>query len=96
MKLWKFTPVARPDDPRWLGHTPVRTLFVAAESASEACVVASRDDVPARQGRVGNESGHSHSRFGDEKLYRVDPGDAGDIERLSPLPDRPSVIGRIQ
>lgn len=93
LKIWKFTPVARPDDARWLGHRPVRALYVAAESPAMARVIAARADVPPSQGKVGNESGHSHSRFGDEKLYRVDAASEEDLQHLPGVPARASVIG---
>ncbi len=52
------------------------------------------DDVPPPEGHVGNESGHAHSRFGDEKLYRVMEAGEDDLRELPPIPDKPAVIAK--
>jgi len=94
LRIWKMIPVANPDDSRWLGHKPVPALFVAADSPASARVVASKTDVPPPEGHVGNESGHAHSRFGDEKLYRVMEAGEDDLRELPPIPDKPAVIAK--
>lgn len=70
--VWKFTPVAHADDPRWLGRTSAETLYVAAPTSAEAIVAAAAWDAGTILGHVGNESAHTHSAFADEKLYRID------------------------
>lgn len=95
IQVWKFTPVAVPDDSRWLGHRPVAALYVAAESPAAARIVAAKADVPAEQGKVGNESGHAHSRFADEKLYRVETASDQDLAALPPPPEEAKVLGEI-
>lgn len=95
LTIWKLTPTAAPDDPRWLDHRPVSALFVSAASPAHARVVASREDVPPGAGKVGNESAHAHSRFGDEKLYRVDRADADEARGLGPPPREPAVLARV-
>ena len=81
--VWKFTPVAHPEDPRWQGRQIARTLYVEAPTSAEAIVAAQSWDTRDVTGRVGNESAHDHSAFADEKLYRVDR--AGDDE-IAALP----------
>lgn len=92
MEVWKITPVVPADDERWLGHRPVAAAYVAADTPAEARLVAARSDMSADEGKVGNESGHLHSRFSDEKLYRVDRAPADEVAGLAPLPERPAVI----
>lgn len=70
--VWKFTPVAHAEDPRWLGRRTAETVFVAAPTAAEAILAAADWDTANRKGGVGNESRHDHSAFADEKLYRAD------------------------
>lgn len=70
--VWKFTPVAHAEDPRWQGRRIAETLFVTAPTPAEAMVTAARWDTQGIKGHVGNESPHNHSAFADEKLYRID------------------------
>jgi hypothetical protein len=95
IQVWKFTPVAVPEDSRWLDHRPVAALYVAAESPAAARIVAAKADVPPGQGKVGNESGHAHSRFEDEKLYRVEAASDQDLAALPAPPGEAKVLGEI-
>ena len=70
--VWKFSPVAHAEDPRWQGRQIARTLYVEAATSAEAIVAAQSWDTRNVSGHVGNESAHDHSAFADEKLYRVD------------------------
>lgn len=77
--VWKFTPVAHAEDPRWQGRQIAQTLFVEAPTSAEAIVAATSWDSRNVSGHVGNESAHDHSAFADEKLYRVDRASAGEV-----------------
>ncbi len=92
--LWQFTPLAPPEDSRWLSHRPVRALYVAASTPAQVRLVAAHADVPQTEGKVGNESGHAHSRFRDEKLYRVDPAPAELLARYADALREPAVVHR--
>lgn len=82
--VWKFSPVAHAEDPRWQGRPTARTLFVAAPTSAEALVIAAAWDTRHVTGHVGNESAHNHSAFADEKLYRVDRAGAQESAALDP------------
>jgi len=84
LSLWKLTPAARLDDPRWIDTAPVRAAFALARTPAEARQLAARHDTEAQAKQVGNESDNLHSAFLDEKLYRVDPAVDDDRDR----PDR--------
>ena len=96
ISVWRLTPSAAPEDSRWLDHRPVAALYVAAETPASARMVAAHADVPRAQGKVGNESGHAHSRFIDEKLYRVDAASEEECRSLPSLPDQAQVIGELR
>lgn len=76
LPLWRLTPAAELDDPRWLDHRPIPEVLVRARTAAEARVLASETSQSNSAGAVGNESANNHSRLLDEKLYRVDRADA--------------------
>lgn len=80
--VWKFTPVAHAEDPRWQRREIAQTLFVAAPTSAEAIVAAAAWDSRDVTGHVGNESAHNHSAFADEKLYRVDRATPEEIDTL--------------
>jgi hypothetical protein len=72
--IWRFTPVARPDDPAWQGRAIWSDLRVVAPTAGAAILVAGRHyqeahgiDTEASQDRQQVRSG-----FEDVKLYRLD------------------------
>lgn len=75
LPLWRLTPAARFDDPRWLDHQPLPEVLVRARTAAEARVLAAETPLSDSAGAVGNESANNHSRLLDEKLYRVDRAD---------------------
>jgi len=85
LTIWKFTPVAHRDDPRWLGRTDLKTVFVAAETLGEALLAVQQWSAADEAGGVGNESGHDHSVYADEKLYRADRASA---EEAAPFADQ--------
>ncbi|WP_028792869.1 hypothetical protein [Thalassobaculum salexigens] len=80
--VWKFSPVAHAEDPRWLDREIAQTLFVEAPTSGEAIVAATAWDSRNVSGHVGNESAHDHSAFADEKLYRVDRATPQEIDTL--------------
>ena len=82
--VWKFTPVAHAEDPRWLNREIAQTLFVEAPTPAEAIVAATSWDSRNLAGHVGNESAHDHSAFADEKLYRVDRAAPEEADKLDP------------
>lgn len=82
--VWKFTPIAHAEDPRWLDRQIAHTLYVEAPTSGEAIVAATAWDSRNVTGHVGNESAHNHSAFADEKLYRVDRAAADEIDRFDP------------
>ncbi|MDX1401182.1 MAG: hypothetical protein R3245_04605 [Kiloniellales bacterium] len=86
--------VASEDDPRWLGHRPFRELLVIAHSPAEARLVAAREEGAATAGSVGNESAHLHSRYNDEKLYRVVLGSWNELNTEMPTDNTPRVVAR--
>lgn len=73
MPLWRFTPVAGPEDSRWLSHPHYEEVVVAAPTPGEALSAAGefekRETAPEG---VGNESVPFRPGLTDEKLYRVD------------------------
>ena len=76
MQLWKITPSAPPDDPRWLEGLQWRELNVRAETAAEARVIAARMEA-AQQGfspgrsTAGGVAMDYQSPLYDEALYHV-------------------------
>ncbi|PIW26532.1 MAG: hypothetical protein COW30_14615 [Rhodospirillales bacterium CG15_BIG_FIL_POST_REV_8_21_14_020_66_15] len=78
MPLWRLTPVARLDDPRWLDHPVWADVVVRAPTAGAAIHEAERMALEDAGGAMpmGNESLTFQSGFRDEKLYavrRLDP-----------------------
>lgn len=73
MILWKITPVADADDPRWLDQPMWSEVVVRAETAGEALMLAGHmqraavDDIRP----IGNETLRFASGFSDEKLYHI-------------------------
>lgn len=98
LHVWRFTPVAEPDEPAWQGRAIVKRLEIIASSAGQAILAAARWD-EAETGRdpspFAQDKQDRRSGFDDEKLYRVDQLDlapsglrAGDvIFPAAPLPD---------
>lgn len=78
MTLWRLTPAARLDDPRWLSHSVWADVVVRAPTSGAAIVMADRMALEDAGGDapMGNESLTFESGFKDEKLYAV--------RRLSP------------
>lgn len=74
LATWKFTPVARTDDPAWQGRPIWSELNVVAATAGAAILAAERHyersggftDQDSQDGQQSNPG------FGDVKLYRVD------------------------
>jgi hypothetical protein len=67
--LWKLTPAAAPDDPRWQDRTIWSEVIVEAPTAAFARQFAADWDLPKQLPQVGNESPSPKSGFQDEKLY---------------------------
>jgi hypothetical protein len=67
--LWKLTPVASADDPRWQSRTIWREVIVEAPTAAFARRFAADWELPKELRHVGNESPSPISGFEDEKLY---------------------------
>lgn len=72
MPLWKLTPAAVADDPRWQDHEIWSQVIVRAPTASMARVLASELERNPELPQVGNESLDFRSAFEDEKLYWVE------------------------
>lgn len=84
MRLWKITPSAPPDDPRWLGGPEWREIVVRAKTAAEARVVAARMEAAQQDFSPGRNTAGAgamdyQSPLHDEALYHVTelPSDAG-------------------
>ena len=72
--LWRFEPVARPDDPRWLDAKRYDQVLVRAETLGEAIRIAERELGRTQAGAsdtVGNETQSDHTGFGDPKRYHA-------------------------
>ena len=81
--FWRFEPVARADDPRWLDAQRYDHVLVRAETLGEAIRVAERELGRAPAGAsdtVGNETPSERSGFGDAKLYVARQVSADDIK----------------
>lgn len=87
LAVWALTPVANPDDPRWLARRPIPKILVAARTAAEARILASRALASDERGGVANESGPAVTMVDDEKLYRVDKASTA-----QDVPESPGVI----
>ena len=69
--MWKLTPVASADDPRWQDRTIWKEVIVEAPTAAFARQFAAEWALQDMDGQVGNESPSPVSGFEDEKLYWV-------------------------
>jgi hypothetical protein len=67
--LWKLTPAAAPDDPRWQDRTIWSEVIVDAPTSAFARLYAAEWALQDMDGQVGNESPSPNSGFEDEKLY---------------------------
>jgi hypothetical protein len=67
--MWKLTPVASADDPRWQDRTIWKEVIVEAPTAAFARQFAAEWALQDIDGQVGNESPSPNSGFEDEKLY---------------------------
>jgi hypothetical protein len=81
--LWKLTPAAAPDDPRWQDRTIWSEVVVEAPTAAFARQFAADWDLPTPLPQVGNESPSPKSGFQDEKLYWVRRLADGDVSQMS-------------
>ncbi len=96
MPLWRITPAAEPDDPRWMTGPIFEEVIVRAPLASAARVAAA--EMEARLFPYDDIRNHAHleasafpSAFFDEKLYHVEAalghaepgGPEGEAEVLS-------------
>ena len=72
--LWQFTPVARQDDPAWQGRSVWTNLQIAAATAGEAILLASRYDQAERGLSDQDSLDRQQRRSGleDPLLYRCD------------------------
>ena len=69
--MWKLTPVASADDPRWQDRTIWKEVIVEAPTAAFARQFAAAWALQDMDGQVGNESPSPKTGFEDEKLYWV-------------------------
>ena len=84
--VWRFTPVARPDDPAWQGREIWADFQIVAANAGEAILLASRQDELLR-GRSTSDSQdlqQLRSGFEDSLLYRVDRMDVVEASEQPP------------
>lgn len=75
MPIWRLTPIAPPDDPRWLDHQIWESVLVRAPTSGMALLLASELERDPDRPPVGNETPSFQSAFEDPKLYvarRVD------------------------
>lgn len=92
MTLWRFTPVAAADDPQWQDHPRWEEVVVAADSLGEALMAAAHDLGPPPH-PPGNESPIDSNGLDNEKLYRVDRVDPGDVHGIERVPKRgPAIV----
>jgi hypothetical protein len=76
MSLWRITPSAPPDDPRWLGGPEWQEIIVRAGTAAEARVIAAqmeaaRQDFRPDRNVAGAAAMDYQSPLADEGLYHV-------------------------
>lgn len=88
LRIFRLTPTAEPDDPRWSVALNHGTIRVRAESPAEARVIAARAetdflDLPGRAGHHGTTP-ELASAFRDEKLYSCDEDDSGEFPPEGP------------
>jgi hypothetical protein len=89
LRIFRLTPTAAPDDPRWDIAINHGTILVRAESAAEARVVAAWSEtdflrLPTKMGGSHSSTPELASAFRDEKLYAVDEDDSGDFPAEGP------------
>ena len=107
--MWKLTPVASADDPRWQDRTIWKEVIVEAPTAAFARQFAAEWALQDMDGQVGNESPSPVSGFEDEKLYwvrrvpseqarelRGSGGDGARILRASKLAERADEVAKAQ
>jgi hypothetical protein len=90
--IWRFTPVARPDDPAWQGRAIWSELRVAAATPGAAMIAADRH-YQAAQGlssELSQDRQQVRPGFEDIKLYRLDRLDELD----APPSDNPVLFER--
>jgi hypothetical protein len=82
--LWKFAPIARPDDPAWQGRQIWADFRIVAATAGEAIWLASRHDHAERGISVERAQDRQQLRSGleDPRLYRLDRLQPVDSARL--------------
>lgn len=80
MTLWRLTPAARAEDPRWLNRPRFDDVLVRAPSAGEARRLAAESESPAAAPAVGNETHGGAPALGDPKLYALSPVAAADAD----------------
>jgi hypothetical protein len=87
--LWRFTPVASPNDPTWQGRKVWSYLEIVAATSGEAILLAARyEETQAGRSTVDSQDHQQlRSGFEDERLYRVD--------RLEASPPAGSVAGQV-
>ena len=107
--MWKLTPVASADDPRWQDRTIWKEVIVEAPTAAFARQFAAEWALQDMDGQVGNESPSQMSGFEDEKLYWVrrvpseqarelggSSGDSARILRASKLAERADEVANMR
>jgi hypothetical protein len=72
--IWRFTPVAKPEDPAWQGRRIWADFQIVAATAGEAVLLASQQDelLGGRSVRDSQDLQQLRSGFEDSVLYRVD------------------------
>lgn len=83
MLVWRFTPAAKPDDPRWLNGPIWNWLLVRAPTSGEARLVASKWEAvqmghDAEEGAAGNTAMSYQSALADPTLYDLTETSAND------------------
>jgi hypothetical protein len=74
LHVWRFTPVARPDDAAWQGRTVWEDFRIVAPNAGAAILLASRYDEELKGLSVSGSQDRQQLASGleDARLYRVD------------------------
>lgn len=89
LRIFRLTPTAEPDDPRWGVALNHGTILVRAESPAEARIVAARAEtdflnLPGKTGGGHGTTSELASAFRDEKLYSADEDDSGEFPAEGP------------
>jgi hypothetical protein len=82
MPLWRFVPVAGPDDSRWQDRQIREGLVVRAQTPAMARIIADRDVPSSVRGQMGNETRSYRGGFADANLYWVQRVPAGEAKQL--------------